>query len=98
MVKMTMNELIKALSAKSSPEGDDSMLDLIYDNYAEFHSWNSHQSKEYYNAIRSLLADRIPDDQDQVMDLINMLCDAHEHVAFIDGLKTGAKLLCELMK
>ena len=94
---MTTNEMISVLISKTHGEDDDHILDLIYDNYAEFHGWANPQSKEYYNALRSLVEDRIPEEQEQFMDLVNMLCDTHEHVAFIDGLKTGVKLLCELI-
>ena len=73
------------------------VLDLIYDNYAEFHGWDNPQSKEYYNALRALIEDRMPEDQEHFMDLVNMLCDTHEHTAFIDGIKVGVRLLSELM-
>lgn len=93
---MTTNELIAALADKSQA-CNEGILALIYDHYAEFHGSHTSLSKEYYKAIRDRIAHLDSAEQDAIVDLVNLLCSAHENTAFVDGVKTGARLLCELM-
>lgn len=93
---MTMNEWITALAYKTRNHDED-LMTLIYDHYAEFHGGSTPLSKEYYKAIRDQIAHLDSTEQDAIVDLINMLCSVHEHTGFVDGVKTGVRLLCELM-
>ena len=93
---MTTNDWITALAGKTR-EHDEDLMTLIYDHYAEFHGSSTPLSREYYKAIRDQIAHLDPAVQDTIVDLVNLLCSAHENAAFVDGVKTGVRLLCELM-
>ena len=93
---MMTNEWIAALADKTQ-DCDERILTLIYDHYAEFHGSDTPLSKEYYKAIRDQIAHLDSAEQDAIVDLVNQLCSAHENAAFVEGVKTGVRLLCELM-
>ena len=93
---MTTNDWIVALADKTR-EHDEDLMTLIYDHYAEFHGSSTPLSKEYYKAIRDQIAHLDSAEQDAIVDLVNLLCSAHENAVFVDGVKTGVRLLCELM-
>ena len=93
-----ISELVAALAAKTQDERTDaSIMELIYDHYAEFHGYGDPKSKEYFNALMAMIESRPVAEQDMCVDLINMLCSVHEHTGFVDGVKAGVRLLCELM-
>ena len=70
---------------------------MIYEHYAEFRGYGNPTDKEYFNTPMSMIEGRSTAEQDMFVDLINMLCSVHEHTGFVDGVKSGVKLLCELM-
>ena len=92
---MTTNDWITALAGKTQ-EHDEDLMTLIYDHYAEFHGSSTPLGKEYYKTIRDQIAHLDPAVQDTIVDLVNLLCSSHENAAFVDGVKTGVRLLCEL--
>ena len=97
-MNVNMSELIAALAAKTQEENTDtSIMEVIYDHYAEFHGYGDPKSKEYFNALMAMMENRSAAEQDLFVDLINMLCSVHEHTGFVDGVKSGVRLLCELI-
>lgn len=97
-MNLNVHEMAAAFDEQGHNNQTGSILSLIYDHYAEFHGSSTPMSREYYKAIREQIASLVPAKQDALVDLVNLLCSAHENTAFIDGVKTGVRLLCELME
>lgn len=89
-----MNLNVQKLAAAFRDQTD-SIMGLIYDHYAEFHSYDNPVAKRYLQELRKL-ADA-SGNGDEIMEAVNMLCCEYEQDSFVAGVKIGMKLLCELI-
>ena len=98
-----MNELAQRLKAyiEAHPfdPGDsecETILDQLYQAYAESHEPDPPQIRSGFKELDDLLGNLPLDDNNAVWNLCCQLCTAYEHKAFIDGLQYGAYLIYEL--
>ena len=98
-----MDELAQRLKAyiQSHPfdPGDsecETILDQLYQAYAESHESDPPEIRDGFKELDSLLGSLPLDDNNAVWNLCCQLCTAYEHKAFIDGLQYGAHLIFEL--
>lgn len=78
-------------------EGDcETVLDQLYQAYAESHESDPPEIKESFKELDELLCALPLDDNNSVFNLCCSLCTAYEHKAFIAGLQYGAYLIKEL--
>lgn len=98
-----MNEIAKRLNAyiTAHPLGSgdsdcETVLDQLYQAYAESHESGPPEIRDGFKELDDLLGDLSLDDNNAVWNLCCQLCTAHEHKAFIDGLQYGAHLILEL--
>ena len=78
-------------------EGDcETVLDQLYQAYAESHESDPPEIKESFKELDELLYALPLDDNNSVFNLCCSLCTAYEHKAFIAGLQYGAYLIKEL--
>ena len=78
-------------------EGDcETVLDQLYQAYAESHESDPSEITESFKELDELLGVLPLDDNNAVFNLCCSLCTAYERKSFIDGLQYGAHLMIEL--
>ena len=98
-----MNKIIKQLKthieAHPFDSGDsdcETVLDQLYQAYAESHESDPPEIGEGFKELEEYLCNLPLEDNNAVFNLCCRLCSAYEHKAFIDGLQYGAHLMSEL--
>lgn len=78
----------------------DSLLELIYMAYTEYNSVETPELKagisEAEKALRSLVDTEA--ERERYMNAVYHMCSVYERTAYIEGMKTGARLVMELVK
>ena len=72
------------------------VLDQLYQAYAESHESDPLEISEGFKELEDFLCSLLLEDNNAVFNLCCRLCSAYEHKAFIDGLQYGAHLMLEL--
>ena len=98
-----MNEIAKRLNAYINAHPFDSgdsdcetVLDQLYQAYAESHESDPPEIRDGFKELDDLLGDLSLDDNNAVWNLCCQLCTAYERKAFLDGLQYGSHLIQEL--
>ena len=76
----------------------ETVLDQIYQAYAESHESDPPEIRDGFKELDVILSDLSLDDNNAVWNLCCRLCSAYERKAFRDGLQYGAHLIMELSK
>ena len=76
----------------------ETVLDQLYQAYAESHESDPPEIGEGFKELEELLCALPLKDNNVVFNLCCRLCSAYERKAFIDGLQYGAYLISELQK
>ena len=76
----------------------ETVLDQLYQAYAESHESDPPEIGEGFKELEDFLCTLPLDDNNAVFNLCCSLCTAYEHKAFLDGLQYGAHLILELHK
>lgn len=74
----------------------ETVLDQLYQAYAESHESDPPEIGEGFKELEEFLCELPLDDNNAVFNLCCRLCIAYERKAFIDGLLYGAHLMSEL--
>lgn len=74
----------------------ETVLDQLYQIYAESHESDPPEIRNGFKELDDLLCALSLNDNNAVWNLCCQLCTAYEHKAFIDGLQYGAYLMREL--
>jgi len=100
-----MNEIAKRLNAyitarpfNSGDSDCETVLDQLYQAYAESHESDPPEIRNGFKELDALLEQLSLDDNNAVWNLCCQLCTAYERKAFLDGLQYGAHLISELNK
>ncbi len=72
------------------------VLDQLYQAYAESHEDDPPSIREGFKELESFLETLPLDDNNAVWNLCVRICVEYEHKAFLDGLHYGAQLMMEL--
>ena len=72
------------------------VLDQLYQAYAESHESDPSEIRDGFKELDDLLGGLSLDDNNAVWNLCCQLCTAYEHKAFLAGLQYGAQLMNEL--
>ena len=76
----------------------ETVLDQLYQAYAESHESDPLEIRESFKELDVLLGALSLDDNNAVFNLCCSLCTAYERKAFLDGIQYGAHLVLELYK
>ena len=74
----------------------ETVLDQLYQAYAESHETDPPEIREGFKELDELLCALPLDDNNTVFNLCCRLCTAYEHKAFLDGVQYGAYLMTEI--
>ena len=76
----------------------ETVLDQLYQAYAESHESDPPEIRNGFKELDDLLGDLSLDDNNSVWNLCCQLCAAYERKAFIDGLQYGSHLILDILK
>ena len=76
----------------------ETVLDQLYQAYAESHESDPPEIRDGFKELDTLLEQLSLDDNNAVWNLCCQLCTAYERKAFLDGLQYGAHLIQELVQ
>jgi len=91
-----LNAYITAHPFDSGDSDSETVLDQLYQAYAESHESDPPEIRNGFKELDDLLGDLSLDDNNAVWNLCCQLCTAYERKAFRDGLQYGAQLILEL--
>ena len=91
-----LNAYIATHSFDSGDRDCETVLDQLYQAYAESHESDPPKIREGFKELDELLCALPLDDNNTVFNLCCRLCTAYEHKAFLDGVQYGAYLMMEL--
>ena len=74
----------------------ETILDQLYQAYAESHESDPPEISEGFKELDSLLGNISLEDNNAVFNLCCRLCSTYERKSFLDGLQYGAYLIAEL--
>ena len=74
----------------------ETVLDQLYQAYAESHESDPSEITESFKELDELLGVLLLDDNNAAFNLCYSLCTAYERKAFLDGIQYGAHLVLEL--
>ena len=98
----TIEEALKAYIEKHPFEPGDSgcetVLDQLYQAYAESHESDPPEIRAGYAELETFLENLPLDDNNAVFNLCCRLCVAYERKAFLDGLQYGTELMLEVCR
>ena len=87
---------IKSHKIDGGDSGCDTVLDQLYQAYAESHEKDPKEISEGFKELDKLLGSLSLENNNTVFNLCCRLCTAYERKAFIDGVQYGAYLIQEL--
>ena len=96
-----INQLKTYIETHPFDSGDsdcDTVLDQLYQAYAESHESDPTEISSGFEELEEFLCEIPLEDNNAVFNLCCRLCSAYEHKAFIDGLQYGAHLMSELFQ
>lgn len=93
-----IQQLMDQLLSYSESLDEDSPAEILFSHYSEFCYPENHDDLNLQTAFREALTQCAPEQADQLMDLIHMVCFHYERISFVSGLKAGVRLASELME
>ena len=94
-----INQLKAYIEAHPFDSGDsdcETVLDQLYQAYAESHESDPPEIGDGFKELEEFLCSLPLDDNNAVFNLCCRLCSAYERKAFLDGLQYGTHLMFEL--
>ena len=93
-----LRKYIDAHPFDGGDSGCETVLDQLYEAYAESHESDPPEIGDGFKELEEFLCKLPLDDNNAVFNLCCRLCSAYERKAFRDGLQYGAELMLELGK
>ena len=100
---MRMDEFMDALQSKldtlqpNYPNNAESILEVLYNTYNEYSCFENEQIKADFEELYQRMNGKPLQEMDGIIYAVCTLCRDHEKAGFIEGVKVGSKLYCELI-
>ena len=91
-----LNAYIQAHPFDPGDSDCETVLDQLYQAYAESHESDPAEIGEGFKELEEFLCELPLEDNNAVFNLCCRLCSAYERKAFLDGLQYGAHIIKEL--
>ena len=91
-----LNAYITTHPFDSGDSNCETVLDQLYQAYAESHESDPPEIRDGFKELDNLLSELSLEDNNAVWNLCCQLCTAYEHKAFVAGLQYGAHLITRL--
>ena len=101
---MRMDEFMSALQSKSDtlqpnyPDHAESILEALFDAYNESSGFDNAAIKADFEELYRLMNGKPLKEIDEIIYAVCTLCRDHEKAGFIEGIKVGFSLFCEVNK
>ena len=101
---MRMDEYMDALQSKldalqpNYPDNADSILEVLFDAYNESSGFDNAAIKSDFEELYRLMNGKSLKEIDEIIYAVCTLCRDHEKAGFIEGIKVGFSLFCEVNK
>ena len=92
-----LDAYIQAYPFDSGGSDCETVLDQLYQAYAESHESDPAEIGDGFKELEEFLCVLPLEDNNAVFNLCCRLCSAYEHKAFLDGLQYGAHLIKDLL-
>ena len=91
-------EKLKSTLAESPPNlgPGDTILSLLYEAYTDLNNLDNTHIKAGFHALYQAMNGKDLNEMDQILDPVCALCREHQRSGFVEGVKVGIKLQCEL--
>ena len=99
---MRMDEFMDALQSKLDtlqpyyPDNADSILEVLFDVYNESSGFDNAAIKADFEELYRLMNGKTLKEIDEIIYAVCTLCRDHEKAGFIEGIKVGVSLFCEV--
>ena len=97
---MKMNEYLTALQthldAQQSP--NQSILEMLFDAYNDTTGMDNEEIKADFERLYQLMNGKPLQEIDEIIYAVCTLCRDHEKAGFLEGIKVGFSLFCEVNK
>ena len=99
---MRMDEFMTALQSKldtsqpNYPDNAESILEVLFDAYNESNGFDNAAIKADFEELYRLMNGKSLKEIDEIIYAICTLCRDHEKAGFIEGIKVGFSLFCEV--
>ena len=88
--------LMNRISTMIQNQDENSPLEVLFSHYSEFCYPQNKSETSLQQDLRKTPHDTVPEYEDQIMDLVHIICFHYERISFINGLKAGVRLASEL--
>ena len=101
---MKMDEFMTALQSKldtlqpNYPDNAESILEVLFDAYNESSGFDNAGIKADFEELYRLMNGKSLKEIDEIIYTVCTLCREHEKAGFIEGIKVGFSLFCEVNK
>ena len=95
-IAQQMKAYVDAHPFDSGDSDCETVLDQLYQAYAESHESDPPEISEGFRELEEFLGTLPLKDNNTVFNLCCRLCSAYEHKAFLDGIQYGVHILAEL--
>ena len=95
-ISARLDQYIKTHAVDLSNDECETVLDQLYQAYAESHETDPVEIGDGFKELEDYLSGVPLEDNNAVFKLCCRLCTAYERKGFLDGLQYGAHLMCEL--
>lgn len=86
---------VEAQSTKLVCDNSESILEMLYDIYAESNSFDNEVIREDFHKLYRLLNGMPLKEMDKIIDPVSILCRDHEMEGFVHGVQVGIRLAME---
>lgn len=93
-----LDAYIQAHPFDSGDSGCKTVLDQLYQAYAESHESDPQEIADGFKELEEYLCTLPLEDNNAVFNLCCRLCSAYERKAFVDGVQYGATAMLEIVK
>ena len=101
---MRMDEFMASLQSKldtlrpNYPDNTESILEVLFDAYNESSGFDNAVIKADFEELYRLMNGKSLKEIDEIIYTVCTLCREHEKAGFIEGIKVGFSLFCEVNK
>ena len=99
---MRMNEFMAMLQSKldtlqpNYPDNAESILEVLFDAYNDSNGFDNVAIKADFEELYRLMNGKSLKEIDEIIYAVCTLCRDHEKSGFIEGIKVGVSLFCEV--
>lgn len=93
-----MNQNIESIKSQLYRAEDVPALDILYAEYMNTDPVDQARIDRHYQQVEQYIQDLPFENRNHINCIMNALCVEQDRIAFLDGVRTGARLILELLE